>query len=85
MSTPKHMGHMITWQVLCVVERRFHRQESNRQPLPRDLGISPPSSSSLGSSSTKYIYVYILEEFDPVFSMRDSKSMQLDLLRMNRS
>jgi hypothetical protein len=34
------------------VERRFHNWESNYQPLPWDLGISPPSSSSLGSSQT---------------------------------
>ena len=36
----------------CQVERRFHIRELNRQPLPRDLGISPPSSSSLGLSHT---------------------------------
>ena len=34
----------------CQVERRFHNRESNRQPLPLDLGIFPPSSSSLRSS-----------------------------------
>ena len=33
----------------CQVERRFHSREVNRQPLPLDLGISPPSSSSLRS------------------------------------
>ena len=31
----------------CRVERRFHIRESNRQPLPLKLGISPPSSNSL--------------------------------------
>ena len=34
------------------VERRFHNRELNRQPLPRNLGISPPPSSSLGLSRT---------------------------------
>ena len=38
------------WQV----ERRFHARESNRQPLPQDMGISPASSSSLRSSRTIY-------------------------------
>ena len=37
---------------ICQVERRFHSHESNHQPLPWDLGISPPSSSSLRSSRT---------------------------------
>ena len=37
---------------LCQVERRFHSQESNRQPFPWDLGISPPSLISSGSSRT---------------------------------
>ena len=52
--TPKHIRQLTTWQVFCQVERRFHNRESNRQPLPWDLGISPPSSSSLGSSRTSY-------------------------------
>ena len=34
------------------VERKFHSQDSNRQPLPWNLGISPPSSNSLRSSRT---------------------------------
>ena len=37
---------------LCQLERRFSNRESNRHPLPRDLGISPPSFSSLGWSRT---------------------------------
>ena len=37
------------------VERRFHSQDSNRQPLPWDLGISPPSSDSLRSSRTLFL------------------------------
>ena len=50
---PKHKRQLITtWQVFCQVERRLHNWESNRQPLPWDLGISPPSSNSLGSSRT---------------------------------
>jgi hypothetical protein len=36
-------------------EGRFHSRESNRQPLLRDLGISPPLSSSLGSSWTNLL------------------------------
>ena len=36
------------------VERRFHNRESNRQPLPWGLGISPPSSSRLMSSGTTF-------------------------------
>ena len=36
----------------CQVERRFHNEESNRRPLPWDLGISPPSSNSLWSYRT---------------------------------
>ena len=53
--TPKPMRQLTTWQVFCQVERRFHSQESNRQPLPWDLGISPLSSSSLGSSRTIHL------------------------------
>jgi hypothetical protein len=34
----------------CHVKRRCHSRELNRRPLPWDLGVSPPSSSSLGSS-----------------------------------
>ena len=34
------------------VKRRFHSPDSNHQPLPWDLGISPPSSVSLRSSRT---------------------------------
>jgi hypothetical protein len=53
MPTPKHMMQLTTWQVLCQVERRIYDRESNRQPLPWDLGISPPSSNNLGSCWTK--------------------------------
>ena len=49
---PKHLRQLTTWQVFRQVERRIHTQESNRQPLPWDLGISPPSYGSLGSSRT---------------------------------
>ena len=45
--TPKHRRWLTTWQVICQVERRFHSRELNRQPRPRDSGISPPSSNSL--------------------------------------
>ena len=45
---PKHMRRLTTWKVLCEVEGRFHNRESNHQPLPWDLSISPPSSNSLG-------------------------------------
>ena len=34
MLAPKHRRSLTTWQVLCQVKRRFHNQESNRQPLP---------------------------------------------------
>ena len=51
---PKHMIRLTTWQIFRQVERRFHNQESIRWPLPWDLGISPPSSSSLRSSRTIY-------------------------------
>ena len=37
------------------LERRFHGRESNYQPLRLDLGTSPLSSHSRGSSWTKYI------------------------------
>jgi hypothetical protein len=46
------MTFSTTWQVLRQVERRFHNWDSHRQPLFWDLGISPPSSSSLRSSRT---------------------------------
>ena len=52
MPTPKHKRQSIIGQVLCQVHRRFHSRESNRQPLPWNLGISPPSSGTLGSSRT---------------------------------
>jgi hypothetical protein len=54
MPTPKHM-RLLTRQVFGQVERRFHSQESNRQPLPLDLSISPSSFSSLRSSRPNYI------------------------------
>ena len=50
--TPKHKRQLTTWQVFHQVERKFHIQDSNRQPLPRDLGISPPSFGSLRLSQT---------------------------------
>ena len=54
MPTPEQRKRMTTRQVLCQVERRFHHnRESNPQPLPWDLDISLPSSSSLGSSRRK--------------------------------
>ena len=52
MRVPKHMRQLTTWQVFYQVERRFHSWELNRQPLPWDLGISPPSSCSVGSFQT---------------------------------
>jgi hypothetical protein len=55
---PKHSRQLTTWQVLYQVERRFHIQELNRKPLPWDLDISPPSSSSLGSSRTHFLISY---------------------------
>ena len=55
MPAPKHMRQLTTWQVLCQVERRFHTRELNHQPLPWDLGVSPPSSNSLGSSRTNLV------------------------------
>ena len=42
-----------TWQVIRQVERRFHSRDSNRQPLPWDLGIPLPSPGSLRSSWTR--------------------------------
>ena len=45
---------LTTWKVFRQVERRFHNQISIRQPLPWDLGMSPPSSSSLGPSRTTW-------------------------------
>ena len=44
------MRQLTTWQVLCQVERRFRSRKSNRQPLPWDVGISPPSSNNFGLS-----------------------------------
>ena len=56
--------HQSTWGSLppdkFFVKRRFHSRESNRQPLPWNLGISPPSSSSLGSSRTTYQWFPLL-------------------------
>jgi hypothetical protein len=49
MRAPKHMRQLTTQQVFCQVKRRFHSRALKRQPLPWDLGISPPSSCSLGS------------------------------------
>ena len=48
--TPKHRRQFTTWQVFRQVERRFHSRDSNRQPLPWDLGIPLPSPGSLRSS-----------------------------------
>ena len=61
---PKHRRQWTTWQIFCQVERRFHSHESNRQPLPWDLGISPPSSGSSGSSRTMNRTMYSHEKFD---------------------
>ena len=36
--TPKHRRRLTTWQVFRQVERRFHSRDSNRQPLPWELG-----------------------------------------------
>ena len=55
---PKHMRHLTIWQVFRQVERRFHSRESNRQPLPWDLGIPTPSSGSLGLSWTVNAYTW---------------------------
>ena len=79
-STSQHQSTRGSWppgKFSCQVERRFHRHESNRQPLPWNLGISPPSSSNLLESSQtisltnnrlKFKIVgklsIILEEFD---------------------
>ena len=41
--------------ILCQVERRCHSCESNRQLLPWDMGISPPSASSSWSSRTSQL------------------------------
>ena len=49
---PEHTRQFTTLQVFYQVERRFHIRELNRQPLPWDLGISPPSSNCLGSHRT---------------------------------
>ena len=54
-STYQHqsiVGSLPPDKFFCQVERRFHSREWNIQPLPWDLGISPPSSSSLGLSRT---------------------------------
>ena len=40
------IDHMASF--FCQVERIFHDQESNRQPLPSYLGTTPPSYASLG-------------------------------------
>ena len=62
--TPEHMRRLITCQVFCQVERRFHNRESNRQPRPWDLGISrPSSSSSLGSSRTHTSHLALQRKF----------------------
>ena len=42
----------------CQVQRRFHSWELNRQPLPWDEGISPPSSSTLGLSRTSVFVLW---------------------------
>ena len=55
MLTCQHHSTRGNWppgKFSCQVERRYHSWDSNRQPLPWDLGISPPSSNSLGSSRT---------------------------------
>ena len=51
-ANAKHRRQLTTWQVFRQVERRFHSQDSNRQPLPWDLGIPLSSPSSLRSSRT---------------------------------
>jgi hypothetical protein len=50
MPASKHIGSWSPGKFVCQVKRRFHSWELDRQPFPWDLGISPPSSSSLGSS-----------------------------------
>ena len=52
MPMSKHMRQLTIKQVFYQEERTFHSQESNRQTLSWDLGISQPSSGSLGSSWT---------------------------------
>ena len=56
MPSPKHIRHLTTWPTFCQAERMFHNRELNHQPLPSNLGISPPSSSSLGLSPTKFSF-----------------------------
>ena len=42
------------------IEGRFHSRESNRQPLPWELGISPSPSNSLRPSWTRRRLVWLL-------------------------
>ena len=56
---PKYRRQLITWQVCWPVERSFHNRELNHQPLPWELGVSPPSSCILRSSWT------ICKRYDP--------------------
>ena len=58
-AEPKHTRQLTTWKVFYQVERIFRSWESKCQPLPWDVDISPPSSSSLGSSWTNLI-AYII-------------------------
>jgi hypothetical protein len=68
MPTPKHKRQLTTCQVSCQVERIFYSLESNRQPLPWDLGISPSSSNSSRSSRTIHPSLLIREnKHDIVF------------------
>ena len=67
-QAPKHRRRLTTWQVFRQVERRFHSRDSNRQPLPWDLGISPPSSNSLRSSRTPHTSLWNCPEiFSNIF------------------
>ena len=47
----------------CQVERRLHSRESYRQPLPKDLGISPPSPNNLRSSRTITLLILTVVDY----------------------
>ena len=75
---PKHKRQLTTWQVFYQVERRFYSQESNRHPLPWDLDISPPSSSSLGFEAQTSIYV-TCDQFSPFIGPYNSLPIHKEL------
>ena len=69
---PKYKRQVTTWQVSRHVERRFHSRESNCQPLPWDLGMSPLSFGSLGSSRSTSTHCQVHEEWTSRSNYGDS-------------